>query len=54
MLIELAEQARQLLAQGERPDVLCATSMTNVPTFLALVRRELGSCRCCSTCTRTS
>ena len=41
--IELAEQARQLLAQGERPDVLCATSMTNVPTFLALVRRELGS-----------
>lgn len=41
--LELAEQARQLLAQGERPDVLCATSMTNVPAFLALVRRELGS-----------
>lgn len=41
--LELAEQARALLVQGERPDVLCSTSMTNVPAFLALVRRELGS-----------
>ena len=41
--IELAEQARSLLAAGEeRPDVLLATSMTNLPAFLALLRRELG------------
>lgn len=41
--LELAEQARGLLAAGEpRPDVLVATSMTNLPAFLALTRRELG------------
>jgi glycosyltransferase involved in cell wall biosynthesis len=41
--LELASQARSLLAEGERPEVLLATSMTNLPAFLALVRRELGS-----------
>lgn len=40
--MELAEQARALLAQGERPDALIATSMTNLPAFLALLRREIG------------
>ncbi len=40
--LELAEQARALFAAGERPDVLIATSMTNLPAFLALLRRELG------------
>jgi glycosyltransferase involved in cell wall biosynthesis len=40
--LELAEQARGLLDQGERPDALLATSMTNLPAFLALLRRELG------------
>ncbi|MGE5602188.1 MAG: DUF3524 domain-containing protein [Nitrososphaerales archaeon] len=40
--LELAEQARRLLDAGERPDVLIATSMTNLPAFLALMRRELG------------
>ena len=41
--LELAEQARRLLARGTRPDVLIATSMTNVPAFLALMRRELST-----------
>jgi glycosyltransferase involved in cell wall biosynthesis len=40
--LELAEQARALLAQGERPDLLVATSMVNLPAFLALLRRELA------------
>ena len=40
--LELAEQARAALATGSRPDVLLATSMTNLPAFLALTRRELG------------
>jgi len=40
--LELAEQARAALASGQRPDVLLATSMTNLPAFLALTRRELG------------
>ena len=40
--LELADQARGLLAQGEQPDALLATSMTNLPAFLALLRRELG------------
>jgi glycosyltransferase involved in cell wall biosynthesis len=40
--MELAEQARTLLGAGERPDLLLATSMTNLPAFLALTRRELG------------
>ncbi len=40
--LELAEQARALLDAGERPDALLATSMTNLPAFLALLRRELG------------
>lgn len=40
--LELAEQARALLDAGERPDVLIATSMTNLPAFISLVRRELA------------
>lgn len=40
--LELAGQAAALLGEGERPDVLVATSMTNVPAFLALRRRDLG------------
>lgn len=41
--LDLAEQARALLASGERPDLLVATSMVNVPAFLALVRRDLAA-----------
>lgn len=41
--LELAAQARTRLAAGERPDVLLATSMTNLPAFLALTRRDLGA-----------
>jgi len=41
--LELAEQARGLLAAGERPDLLLATSMVNVPAFLALTRRALAA-----------
>ncbi len=40
--LELAAQAHAWLNAGERPDVLLATSMTNVPAFLALTRRDLG------------
>jgi len=40
--MELAEQARAWLATGERPDLLLATSMTNLPAFFALMRRQLG------------
>jgi glycosyltransferase involved in cell wall biosynthesis len=39
--LELAAKARALLHTGERPDLLVATSMVNVPAFLALLRREL-------------
>jgi len=41
--LELAEQARALPATGERPDLLLATSMVNLPAFLALVRREIAT-----------
>jgi|YNPNPStandDraft_1061719.scaffolds.fasta_scaffold07739_2 glycosyltransferase involved in cell wall biosynthesis len=40
--LELAAQARRLLATGNRPDLLLATSMVNLPAFLALCRRELA------------
>jgi len=40
--LELAEQAAARIAAGERPDLLLATSMTNLPAFLALTRRELA------------
>jgi glycosyltransferase involved in cell wall biosynthesis len=40
--LELAEQARALVNMGERPDLILATSMTNLPAFLALTRRELS------------
>ncbi len=36
--LELAAQAGRLLEGGERPDVLLATGMTNLPAFLALTR----------------
>ncbi len=38
--IELARQAEARLASGERPDVLLATSMVNLPAFLALLRKQ--------------
>jgi glycosyltransferase involved in cell wall biosynthesis len=41
--LELSEQARALLAAGERPDLLLATGMVNLPAFLALVRREIAA-----------
>lgn len=41
--LELAAQAQAQLAAGERPDVLLATSMTNLPAFLALTRPALTS-----------
>jgi glycosyltransferase involved in cell wall biosynthesis len=41
--LELAAQARDLLAAGERPDLLLATSMVNLPAFLALTRRALAT-----------
>jgi glycosyltransferase involved in cell wall biosynthesis len=40
--LDLGAKARALLDDGERPDLLVATSMVNVPAFLALLRRELG------------
>jgi glycosyltransferase involved in cell wall biosynthesis len=40
--LELARQAAALLAAGERPDILLATSMVNLPAFLALTRRTVG------------
>ncbi|PKO23748.1 MAG: DUF3524 domain-containing protein [Chloroflexi bacterium HGW-Chloroflexi-1] len=40
--LELAEQAATRIAAGERPDLLLATSMTNLPAFLALTRRALA------------
>lgn len=39
--LELAAQAQAQLATGERPDVLWASSMTNLPAFLALTRPAL-------------
>ncbi|MCX7706952.1 MAG: DUF3524 domain-containing protein [Anaerolineae bacterium] len=41
--MELAHQANALLDAGERPDVLLATSMTNLPAFLALTRDRLST-----------
>ncbi len=40
--LELAAQAQARLAAGERPDLLVATSMTNLPAFLALTRPALA------------
>ncbi|HEX9118741.1 MAG TPA: DUF3524 domain-containing protein [Anaerolineae bacterium] len=39
--LELAGQARARLAAGERPDLLLASSMVNLPAFLALLRRDM-------------
>jgi len=41
--MELAEQAKALLATGEHPDLILATSMVNLPAFLALTRPALTS-----------
>ncbi len=41
--MELARQAEALLDAGDRPDVLLATSMTNLPAFLALTRRRMSA-----------
>lgn len=40
--LELAAQAQARLARGEQPDLLLATSMTNLPAFLALTRPALA------------
>jgi glycosyltransferase involved in cell wall biosynthesis len=40
--LELAAQARARLAAGQPPDLLLATSMVNLPAFLALLRAEPG------------
>ncbi len=40
--LELTEQARTLMVAGERPDVILATSMVNLPAFFALIRRDLA------------
>jgi glycosyltransferase involved in cell wall biosynthesis len=40
--LELAQQAGALLAEGARPDLLLATSMVNLPAFLAQLRRQLA------------
>ncbi|MCY4158901.1 MAG: DUF3524 domain-containing protein [Bacteroidetes bacterium] len=39
----LARKSRQLIAEGFRPDIILASSMVNVPAFLALVRRDIGN-----------
>lgn len=39
--MELARQAEALLDTGDQPDALLATSMTNLPAFLALIRRRM-------------
>jgi glycosyltransferase involved in cell wall biosynthesis len=41
--LELAAQARLLLREGDRPDAILTTSMVNLPAFLALMRREIGT-----------
>lgn len=38
----LARKARQMADEGFAPDVIFASSMVNVPAFLALTRNELG------------
>lgn len=39
--IELAEQAQRLFQKGNLPDVVLATDMLNLPTWLGLLRRAL-------------
>jgi len=41
--MELAEQARRTLNESYVPDAILATSMVNLPAFLGLLRREIGS-----------
>lgn len=40
--VTLARKAGQLYANGEKPDLVFASSMVNLPAFLALTRSELG------------
>ncbi len=39
--IELAAQARRILAESSPPDAILATDMVNLPAWLGLLRREL-------------
>ncbi len=39
----LARKSRQVIGDGFQPDIILASSMVNVPAFLALVRREIGN-----------
>ncbi len=39
----LARKSRQVIADGFQPEIILASSMVNVPAFLALVRREIGN-----------
>jgi glycosyltransferase involved in cell wall biosynthesis len=39
--VELADQARRLLAEGAIPDLVLATDMVNLPAWLGLMRRDL-------------
>ena len=39
--IELAAQARELLARAPAPDLILATDMVNLPAWLAMLRQEL-------------
>ncbi len=39
--VELAAQARDLLARAPAPDLVLATDMVNLPAWLALLRRDL-------------
>jgi glycosyltransferase involved in cell wall biosynthesis len=40
--VELAEQARDRLAAGERPDLILATDMVNLPAWLGFMRGRLS------------
>ncbi|MEM1270068.1 MAG: DUF3524 domain-containing protein [Bacteroidota bacterium] len=40
--VTLARKTEEALAEGFRPDLVVATSMVNLPAYLALVRRSLG------------
>ena len=40
--VTMAKKANDWVAQGNKPDVIFATDMVNVPAFLALTRPELA------------
>ncbi|MCY4234415.1 MAG: DUF3524 domain-containing protein [Bacteroidetes bacterium] len=39
----LARKSRQAINEGFKPDIILASSMVNVPAFLALVRKDIGN-----------